>query len=50
MRCELCNQEIAKGANWVQVTYDGVALVAHYLCFFTRMGRAGSGEQAQAVR
>jgi hypothetical protein len=50
MRCELCNRDIAKGANWVQVTFGGVALVAHYLCFFTRVGRAGSGEQAPVGR
>jgi hypothetical protein len=44
MHCELCEREIAKGANWVQVTYGGDELVAYYVCFFTRLGRAGSGE------
>jgi hypothetical protein len=50
MRCEFCEREIDSRANWVQVTYGCVALVAHYLCFFTRVGRAGSGEQPPAGR
>jgi hypothetical protein len=37
MRRELCEREIAKGANWVQMRYGGVALVAHYLCSFVRV-------------
>jgi hypothetical protein len=47
MRCELCEREIAKGANWVQVTFAGVIARFCYQCFFSRVGkRAGSGEQA----
>ena len=44
--CELCAKTIANGSNSVQVNYGGYPFAAHYLCFFSRVNGAGSGEQA----
>ena len=46
----LCAKTIAKGSNSVQVNYDGYPFAAHYLCFFSRVNGAGSGEQAPIGR
>jgi hypothetical protein len=50
MVCELCAKTIAKGSNSVQVNYGGYPFAAHYLCFFSRVNGAGSGEQAPVGR
>ena len=47
---ELCAKTIAKGSNSVQVNYGGYPFAAHYLCFFSRVNGAGSGEQAPIGR
>jgi len=48
--CALCAKTIAKGSNSVQVNYGGYPFAAHYLCFFSRVNGAGSGEQAPVGR
>jgi hypothetical protein len=53
MQCELCEKEIDKGANWVQVTFGGMLARFHWICWMTNAEKAirsRAGERAQVAR